>query len=109
MTEDNEQRYAAFDEYLRQGEPSKREAAFAWSTAIGLQDVDRLKTSDYLREVAARNIEGEITIDEAHRLINSYYRKKTDRSADSDATEEADKAAANISRIPGQVPEQPRS
>ncbi|MBR1809297.1 MAG: Fic family protein [Paludibacteraceae bacterium] len=99
MTEENEKRYDMFDEYLRQGEPSKREAAFAWSTAIGLQDVDRLKTSDYLREVATRNIEGEITMDEAHRLIHSYYKTKTNRTADTEATEEADKAAANISRI----------
>ena len=29
-----------FDEYIRQGEPSKREAAYAWSTAIGLQAVE---------------------------------------------------------------------
>lgn len=36
MTEENDKRYSMFDEYLRQGEPSKREAAFAWSTAIGL-------------------------------------------------------------------------
>ena len=36
MTEENEQQYNMFDEYLRQGEPSKREAAFAWSTAISL-------------------------------------------------------------------------
>ena len=99
MIGEPEIRYAAFDEYLRQGEPSKREAAFAWSTAIGLQDVDRLKTSDYLREVAERNIEGEITMDEAHRLIYSYYKTKTTRTADTDDTEEADKAAANISRI----------
>lgn len=47
MIGEPEIRYAAFDEYLRQGEPSKREAAFAWSTAIGLQDVDRLKTSKH--------------------------------------------------------------
>mgnify|MGYP002624581229 CR=1 FL=1 len=99
MTEKSDKRYAVFDDYLRQGEPSKREAAFAWSTAIGLQDVDRLKTSDYLREVATRNIEGEITMDEAHRLIYSYYKTKTVRTADTDDTEEADKAAANISRI----------
>ena len=28
------QKYPNFDEYIRQGEPSKREAAYAWSTAI---------------------------------------------------------------------------
>ena len=32
MTDD--QLYINFDEYIRQGELSKREAAYAWSTAI---------------------------------------------------------------------------
>ena len=32
--------YLNFDEYIRQGEPSQREAAYAWSTAIGLQAVE---------------------------------------------------------------------
>ena len=29
-----------FEEYIRQGEPSRAERAQAWRTAIGLQDVD---------------------------------------------------------------------
>jgi len=32
-----------FDEYIRQGEPSQKEKALIWQTAIGLQDVDGLK------------------------------------------------------------------
>ncbi len=54
-----------FDEYLKQSEPQKREKGYAWQTAIGLQAVDGLKPSDYLLETARRDIEGEITIDEA--------------------------------------------
>lgn len=88
-----------FSEYLRQGEPTKREAAYAWSTAIGLQAVDGLKTSDYLNDLARRNIEGEITIDEVDRLLKSYYESKTVRDADDDDKEEADKASKNIKRI----------
>lgn len=38
-----------FDEYIRQEEPTKREAAYAWSTAIGLQAVYVLQMTDYLR------------------------------------------------------------
>lgn len=34
-----------FDEYIRQGEPHKREKGYAWQTAIGLQAVDGLKVS----------------------------------------------------------------
>ena len=91
--------YLDFDEYIRQGEPTKREAAYAWSTAIGLQAVDGLKTSDYLNDLARRNIEGEITIDEVDRLLKSYYESKTVRDADDDDKEEADKASKNIKRI----------
>ena len=50
-----------FDEYIRQGEPDKKEKAYIWQTAIGLQAVDGLSTSGYLKETAKRNIEGEIT------------------------------------------------
>ncbi len=92
-------RYIDFDEYIRQVEPTKREAAYAWSTAIGLQAVDGLKTSDYLNDLARRNIEGEITIDEVDRLLKSYYESKTVRDADDDDKEEADKASKNIKRI----------
>jgi len=37
-----------FEEYLRQGEPNKVEKAKVWKMAIGLQQVDGLKPSDYL-------------------------------------------------------------
>ena len=63
--------YIDFDEYIRQGEPEKRERADAWRVAIGLQAVDGLKTSAYLQETARRNIEGDITIDEAKALVTS--------------------------------------
>ena len=65
-----------FDEYIRQGEPQQREKGYAWQTAIGLQAVDGLKPSDYLIETARKDIEGEITIDEAEQLIKSYYQSK---------------------------------
>ena len=60
--------YIDFDEYIRQGEPAQRERAEAWRVAIGLQAVDGLQVSDYLLELARRNIEGEITIDEVIEL-----------------------------------------
>lgn len=74
MSEKNDKElYLNFDEYIRQGEPSQREAAYAWSTAIGLQAVDGLKTSEYLNGLARRNIEGEITIDEVEQLLNTVF------------------------------------
>ena len=71
-----EEQYINFDEYIRQGEPQKKARADAWRVAIGLQAVDGLKTSAYLQETARRNIEGDITIDEAKELVNQYYIKK---------------------------------
>lgn len=39
-----------FDEYIKQNEPDRRQKAYAWQTAIGLQAVDGLKPSDYLKD-----------------------------------------------------------
>lgn len=95
----DKQTYIDFDEYIRQGEPQQREAAYAWSTAIGLQAVDGLKTSAYLNDLARRNIEGELTLDEVGKLIDSYYKSKTSREAHDDDMEEADRASKNIKKI----------
>ena len=65
-----------FDEYIRQGEPQKKERAEAWRVAIGLQAVDGLKLSDYLLELARRNIEGEISMEEVNKLLDEYYEDK---------------------------------
>ena len=91
--------FAAFDEYLRQGEPSQKESAENWKTAIGLQAVDGLQPSAYLIDVAKRNIEGEITLDETRKLIDSYYQSKTVRTPKDEDEEEADKVSANIAKI----------
>lgn len=100
MSEKNDKElYLNFDEYIRQGEPSQREAAYAWSTAIGLQAVDGLKTSEYLNGLARRNIEGEITIDEVREQLQSYYVNKTTHDADDAEKEEADRVAANITNL----------
>lgn len=45
-----------FDEYIVHGEPGQKEKADVWQTAIGLQDVDRLKPSEFLLEQAGSNI-----------------------------------------------------
>lgn len=90
-----------FDEYLRQGEPNKAEKAKVWKTAIGLQQVDGLKPSDYLIETAKQNIEGDITIDEVKQRIDSYY-KQHPVQTEEDRTEEADKVSARIAEILGE-------
>ena len=68
--------YINFEEYSQVGEPQKAERAYAWSTAIGLQAVDGLTVSQYLKDTAVRNIEGEISIDEARELSSPIIRQK---------------------------------
>ena len=97
--EKNNDDFSSFDEYLRQGEPSQKESAENWKTAIGLQAVDGLQPSAYLIDVAKRNIEGEITLDETRKLIDSYYQSKTVRTPKDEDEEEADKVSANIAKI----------
>ena len=99
MNKDNINEFASFDEYLRQGEPSQKESAENWKTAIGLQAVDGLQPSAYLIDVAKRNIEGEITLDETRKLIDAYYQSKTVRTPKDEDEEEADKVSVNIAKI----------
>ena len=99
MSEKRKELYLDFDEYIRQGEPSQKEKASIWQTAIGLQAVDGLKVSDYLKETAQKHIEGEIGIDEVRELIRTYYQSKTRREPDDDEKQEADKVSSNITKI----------
>ena len=96
---ENKELYLNFDEYIRQGEPAQREKAVYWQAAIGLQAVDGLKTSEYLQQTARRNIEGEITIDEARELVNQYYVNKTAHDANDEDKEEADRVSSNIVKV----------
>ena len=91
--------YDELDKYLHQEEPDKFNRGIAWATAIGLQDVDGLTTSKYLRETALRNIEGEISIDEVQKLITTYYESRDKRQPDKVETEEADKVSTNIAKL----------
>lgn len=88
-----------FDKYIRQGEPPMAEKARIWQTAIGLQDVDGLKPSEYLKETARRHIEGDISIDDVRSLIDRYYQSKESRQKVEERTEEADKVSAAITSI----------
>jgi fido (protein-threonine AMPylation protein)/ribosomal protein S25 len=87
-----------FKEYIRESEPAKRDKGYAWHTAIGLQAVDGLKTSEYLAHTAVRNIEGEISFEEANALLQTYYEENPTLDA-SDRTEEADKVSARIAAL----------
>ena len=87
-----------FKEYFTESDPDKRDKGYAWHTAIGLQAVDGLKTSDYMLQIAVRNIEGEISFEEANVLLQTYYEKNPACDA-RDRTEEADKVSARITEL----------
>ena len=88
--------------YIKQGEPGRIEKSEAWQTAIGLQAVDGLKTSEYLLDTAKEHIEGNITIDEAQKRIQSYYEQRDVRTEVEDTTKEADIVSARIAKLLGE-------
>ena len=90
------------EEYIKQGEPERAEKSEAWQTAIGLQAVDGLNTSEYLLDTAKDHIEGKITIDEAQKRIHSYYEQRNTRTELEDGTKEADIVSARITKLLGE-------
>lgn len=87
-----------FSEYIRHIEADKKEKSYAWQTAIGLQDVDGLKPSQYLISTAIKNIEGEISIDTAEQWISQYYEENPSLTSEN-CTEEADKVSVRIAKL----------
>lgn len=86
-----------FEEYIKLGEPDKADRAYAWQTAVGLQDVDKLQPSEYLLNTAKENIDGNISIDEVRKRIDSYYEEAGHPVPE--GTEEADKVSVHIAEI----------
>ena len=85
-----------FEEYSKEKEPAKYYKSYAWKTAIGLQQVDGLEPSEYLIKTAEQNINGDISFDDAHALISSYYKTSKTKA---DRTEEADNVSVRIAQI----------
>lgn len=90
------------NEYIRQGEPDRVEKISAWKTAIGLQAVDGLKTSEYLLETAKEHIEGNISITDAERRIHSFYEQRAERVEREAGTKEADIVSVRIAKLLGE-------
>ena len=85
-----------FEEYIRQGEASQYEKAQAWKTAIGLQAVDGLTPSAYLVDLAKKNIEGQMSLQALHTLLENYYESYPNHE---DRTAEADIVSLRISEL----------
>lgn len=69
MNKDNINEFASFDEYLRQGEPSQKEKAENWKTAIGLQAVD----DNFINKEGEENVPSSSQVEELIIRINKDY------------------------------------
>ena len=87
-----------FREYIKETDPEQRNKGYAWHTAIGLQAVDGLRTSEYLLNTAIRNIKGEISFEEANALLQTYYEENPTQDPDA-RTEETDKVSGRIAAL----------
>ncbi len=67
-----------------------------WATAIGLQAVDGLEVSPYLRELAQSYEQGRCTLQETGELIRAYH---TAEGSDRQATAEADLVSQRIAEM----------
>lgn len=85
-----------FEKYEKELHPDKYKKTYSWEIAIGLQKVDDLKPSEFLYDVAKKNIEEDLSFNEAKELLNSYYKEKP---VHFDRTEEADKVSLRIAEI----------
>lgn len=95
---DKKQWKSTLNEYIKQSDPGRIEKAKAWKVAIGLQDVDGLKTSEYLLDTAKDNIEGKIDFDSANARISRYYKEKEERNEEAEE-KEADIVSARIAQL----------
>lgn len=87
------------DDFPYEPADTRRGLRAAWDIAMGLQQVDGLRPSEYLKEVAAENVSGAITLDEAGIALRVYY-KERDSSAPSRSSErEADFVSHRITEL----------
>jgi fido (protein-threonine AMPylation protein) len=67
-----------------------------WNTSFGLQQTDGLIPSDYMIELAQKNIEGVLSYQEIKENISEYYKSE---SVVHDRTQEADYSSLRIAEI----------
>ena len=83
------------DNNLVETDSEHREAA--WRIGIGLQNVNNLKPSVYLVDIANQNISGSLSIADAVEAVEDHYRN-IDKNCKAYQNAEADIVAARISR-----------
>lgn len=67
-----------------------------WDAAFGLQAVDGLEPSAYVRKLAEDNICGRVSLKQVGNDLNAYYKQERSLSGEQPPTEEADKVSHRI-------------
>ena len=72
---------SSINDYIEVETPKTYEKQLQWDMAIGLQEVDNLKPSKYLKKLLQENVTGEKTIYEVEYELKQYYveKYKTDK------------------------------
>ncbi len=61
-----------------QDESNSQMRRLYWDIAFGLQDVDGLKPSKYMKDLSEEHIKGQKTYNQVQNAITSYYSKNKD-------------------------------
>ena len=67
---------SSMNPYQEEQKPKGYIKQLQWDMAIGLQQVDNLKSSKYLEQISKKNILGELTIKEVEQSLREYYTTK---------------------------------
>ena len=67
---------SSMNTYQEEQKPTAYIKQFQWDMAIGLQQVDNLKPSQYLEYISKKNALGELTIEEVEQCLKEYYTTK---------------------------------
>ena len=71
---------SSVNEYEEQYKSSNYIKQLQWDMAIGLQEVDNLKPSKYLKKLLAEEVEGNLTIREVEKKLKEYYIEKENKN-----------------------------
>jgi fido (protein-threonine AMPylation protein) len=85
--------------YNKQQEPEYKQRSYNWKTAIGLQKVDGLVPTEYLVDLANRNIKGEIDLAQVRAKLQNYYTAKPAKTDEESKQKEADLVSQRIAEI----------
>lgn len=67
---------SSMNDYIEEKTPKNYEKQLQWDMAIGLQEVDNLKPSKYLKQLLQENVMGVKTIYEVEHELKQYYVEK---------------------------------